>query len=173
MRVVLPNRFEFRSAKISACVRVLLAGVTAMLFFSAPALAEHTRWWRQTSFEDFEKGTARGVALSSDGKIFLVCKVCSDRALRRRRDGRPISLDELVRDSGLLTVRADHPGRWRGGRRSGERVVQPSSTLLVFDLPDVIGAPPHVVTLAASELIVLKVAIDDHLVPPRLSSDEQ
>jgi hypothetical protein len=108
-----------------------------------------------------------------DGKIFLVRKVRSDRALRRCRDGRPISLDELVRDRGLLTVRADHPGRWRGGRRAGERVVQPRSTLLVFDLPDVIGAPPHVVTLAASELIVLKVAIDDHLVPPRLSSDEQ
>ncbi len=38
---------------------------------AAPALAEHTRWWRQSTFEDFDKGTAKGVALRSDGKMFL------------------------------------------------------------------------------------------------------
>ena len=48
---------------------VLLA--TVVLSVAAPALAEHTRWWRQTSFEDFDKGTAKGIALRSDGKIFL------------------------------------------------------------------------------------------------------
>jgi len=42
-----------------------------MLAVAAPATAEHTRWWRQTTFEDFDKGTAKGVALRSDGKIFL------------------------------------------------------------------------------------------------------
>jgi hypothetical protein len=45
----------------------------AALVFSAaaPALAEHTRWWRQSTFEDLDKGTAKGVALRSDGKMFL------------------------------------------------------------------------------------------------------
>jgi WD40 repeat protein len=41
------------------------------LALAAPALAEHTRWWRQTTFEEFDKGTAKGVALRSDGKMFL------------------------------------------------------------------------------------------------------
>src|SRR3984893_18521553 len=48
---------------------ILLAA--AFLALAAPALAEHTRWWRQTTFEDFDKGTAKGVALRSDGKMFL------------------------------------------------------------------------------------------------------
>ncbi|HET6144886.1 MAG TPA: hypothetical protein VFE02_15345 [Candidatus Acidoferrales bacterium] len=43
----------------------------AMLALAAPALAEHTRWWRQSTFEEFDKGTAKGVALRSDGKMFL------------------------------------------------------------------------------------------------------
>jgi hypothetical protein len=43
----------------------------ALLAVAAPALAEHTRWWRQTTFEEFDKGTAKGVALRSDGKMFL------------------------------------------------------------------------------------------------------
>jgi hypothetical protein len=41
------------------------------LAFAVPALAEHTRWWRQTTFEEFDKGTAKGVGLRSDGKMFL------------------------------------------------------------------------------------------------------
>jgi hypothetical protein len=48
---------------------ILLAA--AVLALAAPALAEHTRWWRQTTFEDFDKGTAKGIALRSDGKMFL------------------------------------------------------------------------------------------------------
>jgi len=43
----------------------------AMAAIAMPALAEHTRWWRQSSFEDFDKGTAKGIALRSDGKLFL------------------------------------------------------------------------------------------------------
>src|SRR4029077_621209 len=48
---------------------ILLAVV--VLAVATPVLAEHTRWWRQTTFEDFDKGTAKGVALRSDGKMFL------------------------------------------------------------------------------------------------------
>ena len=33
------------------------------------ARAEHTRYWRQTDFADFQKGTAKGVAVRSDGKL--------------------------------------------------------------------------------------------------------
>jgi hypothetical protein len=33
------------------------------------ARAEHTRQWRQTDFSEFEKGTAKGVAIRSDGKL--------------------------------------------------------------------------------------------------------
>jgi hypothetical protein len=38
---------------------------------TAPALvyAEHTHFWRQSDYSDFEKGTARGVAIRSDGKL--------------------------------------------------------------------------------------------------------
>jgi len=31
--------------------------------------AEHTRLWRQTEFSEFEKGSAKGVAIRSDGKL--------------------------------------------------------------------------------------------------------
>jgi hypothetical protein len=50
--------------------RVLLAGVlTAGL--AAVGLAERTRFWRQTNFDEFDKGTAKGVALRSDGRLVL------------------------------------------------------------------------------------------------------
>jgi WD40 repeat protein len=48
----------------------ILAVVAA--FFAGSALrAEHTRYWRQSSFEEFDKGIAKGVALRSDGKLML------------------------------------------------------------------------------------------------------
>jgi len=47
---------------------VLVAGILAVV---SPSFAEHTRWWRQSTFEEFDKGTAKGVALRSDGKMFL------------------------------------------------------------------------------------------------------
>ena len=34
------------------------------------ARAEHTHFWKQTDFPDFQKGTANGVAIRSDGKLF-------------------------------------------------------------------------------------------------------
>jgi hypothetical protein len=34
-----------------------------------PARAEHTRYWRQSESSDLEKGTAKGVAIRSDGKL--------------------------------------------------------------------------------------------------------
>ncbi len=48
-----------------------LAGALAAGTIPSPAQAEKTRFWRQSSFEDFERGTAKGVALRSDGKLVL------------------------------------------------------------------------------------------------------
>ena len=56
------------SAARSAWLLVILAA------WAAPASAEHTRFWRQSDFEDFDSGTAHGVALRSDGKIVLAPK---------------------------------------------------------------------------------------------------
>ena len=45
----------------------------ALLIFSlaGAALAEGTRLWKQTGYEDFERGTARGVAIRSSGQLEL------------------------------------------------------------------------------------------------------
>jgi sugar lactone lactonase YvrE len=45
--------------------------VSAGLFAGSALQAEHTRYWRQSSFEEFDKGIAKGVALRSDGKLML------------------------------------------------------------------------------------------------------
>jgi hypothetical protein len=57
--------------KIAARIRALATAGAMLAATAAPALAEHTRWWRQDTFEDFDKGTPKGVALRSDGKLFL------------------------------------------------------------------------------------------------------
>jgi sugar lactone lactonase YvrE len=46
--------------------------VSALILLSAPCLfAEGTRLWKQSSFDDFEKGTAKGVAITSEGSLEL------------------------------------------------------------------------------------------------------
>ena len=45
--------------------------ILCVILSSALALAEGTQTWEQTKFEDFEKGTARGVAIRSDGSLVL------------------------------------------------------------------------------------------------------
>src|SRR5229473_2666522 len=40
----------------------------------SPSFAEHTRRWRQTTYEEFLKGTAHGVAVRSDGRLELAPK---------------------------------------------------------------------------------------------------
>src|SRR5579862_3650461 len=41
------------------------------------AHAEHTRYWKQTDFIDFQKGTAKGVAVRSDGRLRPALKFTS------------------------------------------------------------------------------------------------
>ncbi len=48
-----------------------LQRVFVCLFLSTLGWAQGTRTWEQTKYDDFEKGTARGVAISSDGNLTL------------------------------------------------------------------------------------------------------
>src|SRR6478672_456416 len=52
----------------------LFPAFLALLVCVAPAVAEHTRFWRQSDYDAFQKGTAKGVALRSDGAIVLAPK---------------------------------------------------------------------------------------------------
>src|SRR6266481_5584782 len=51
----------------------ILCSVSIFYFLSVLGLpasfAEHTRRWRQSTYEDFLKGTAHGVAVRSDGRL--------------------------------------------------------------------------------------------------------
>ena len=71
MSLACSNTRKLRDGKTPAWFSPLAILVAALLVTAAPALAEHTRWWRQASFDDFAKGTAKGVALRSDGTLFL------------------------------------------------------------------------------------------------------
>ncbi len=53
---------------------VLAAVCFLGLAFPPAAGAERTRFWRQSDFENFERGTAKGTAVRSDGKIALAPK---------------------------------------------------------------------------------------------------
>src|SRR5260370_41607079 len=66
-----PERFQSGCALFIRRVSILLC------FFAltaSPLLAEHTRTWRQASYEDFLKGTPHGVAVRSDGRLELAPK---------------------------------------------------------------------------------------------------
>src|SRR5262249_24306127 len=47
------------------CIFLLFAIITTL------ALAEGTRVWKESSYEDFERETAKGVAITSNGKLEL------------------------------------------------------------------------------------------------------
>jgi hypothetical protein len=51
------------------CRTILVCAMAAALLAPVLAYAEHTRYWRQSDSSEFEKGTARGVAIRSDGKL--------------------------------------------------------------------------------------------------------
>ena len=48
-----------------ACIFLVLLSFTCLVF------AEGTRLWKESSYEDFERGTAKGVAISSTGQLEL------------------------------------------------------------------------------------------------------
>jgi WD40 repeat protein len=57
--------------RLAAMTRRLILTCLLATGLLAPALlyAEHTHFWRQSDYSDFEKGTAKGVAIRSDGKL--------------------------------------------------------------------------------------------------------
>src|SRR5579863_5243185 len=53
--------------------RVIVPCVLACIAATS-LLAEHTRRWRQSTYDEFQKGTAQGVAVRSDGHLELAPK---------------------------------------------------------------------------------------------------
>ena len=49
----------------------MIRRLAAVVLLALPLAAQTTRTWEQSRFSEFEKGTARGVALRSDGKLGL------------------------------------------------------------------------------------------------------
>ena len=62
---------ERRTARV---IRWLVAAIAVVFCWPNCASADHTRRWRQSSYEDFLKGTAKGVAVRSDGRLELAPK---------------------------------------------------------------------------------------------------
>ena len=54
--------------------RALFLSLLLCFLTSLPVLAEHTRRWRQSTYDEFLKGTAHGVAVRSDGRLELAPK---------------------------------------------------------------------------------------------------
>src|SRR5882672_5050010 len=62
-----------RAARFSI-VRFFPVSLLLCFLASLPLLAEHTRRWRQSTYEEFLKGVAHGVAVRSDGRLELAPK---------------------------------------------------------------------------------------------------
>ena len=65
--------FTWQSAS-SSPRRALFLSLLLCFLTSSPLLAEHTRRWRQSTYDEFLKGTAHGVAVRSDGRLELAPK---------------------------------------------------------------------------------------------------
>jgi hypothetical protein len=59
---------------IAGGASALAVAFAIAILCAAPAAAEHTRFWRQSDYDEFQKGTAKGLALRSDGEIVLAPK---------------------------------------------------------------------------------------------------
>ena len=53
----------------AVCVLAVMTVVVAELALSIPAESEHTRFWRQSEYSEFQRGAAKGVAIRSDGSL--------------------------------------------------------------------------------------------------------
>jgi hypothetical protein len=65
----LPSRFFHRISSASGLLLIAVPLVVATIAASRPAAAQTTRLWTQSQFEEFEKGTPQGVAITSDGHL--------------------------------------------------------------------------------------------------------
>ena len=53
----------------AVCVLAAMTVLISDLALSLPAESEHTRFWRQSEYSEFQRGTAKGVAVRSDGSL--------------------------------------------------------------------------------------------------------
>ena len=53
----------------AVCVLAVMTVLAGELALSIPAESEHTRFWRQSEYSEFQRGTAKGVAIRSDGSL--------------------------------------------------------------------------------------------------------
>ena len=63
---------QLRSMRLA--MRKAVPLLLALLLCALSAVAEHTRFWRQSDYDVFQKGDAKGVALRSDGRLVLAPK---------------------------------------------------------------------------------------------------
>src|ERR1700730_17872471 len=73
------NAHTLRRTGLRGFHSCFLRRLSFLLYFffalvASPVLAEHTRTWRQASYDDFLKGTPHGVAVRSDGRLELAPK---------------------------------------------------------------------------------------------------
>jgi len=64
----MPSQNFHRATRVIAVVAALLLCAT---LFAVNSRAEHTRSWRQSTYEEFLKGTSNGVTVRSDGRLEL------------------------------------------------------------------------------------------------------
>jgi WD40 repeat protein len=98
--------------------------LTIALLAPALAYAEHTHFWRQSDYSDFEKGTAKGVAIRSDGKLVPAPQFAS------------FSDPNLMY---LWALRADSRGRVYAAGGSDAKVLRfddPAKPTTVFEAPE-------------------------------------
>jgi sugar lactone lactonase YvrE len=68
----MPKRLP--SSLRSSQLPLFLIFLSVLCLLPSPLLAEHTRHWIQTTYEEFLKGTAHGIAVRSDGRLELAPK---------------------------------------------------------------------------------------------------
>ena len=108
------------------------------LFASCPsAFSEHTRTWRQATYEDFLKGTPHGVAVRSDGRLELAPK---------------FTLLADADASYLLSLRTDAKGALYAAGGSPAKVFR-------FDANAQVGSKPTVV-FDSTDLVAQAIAFD-------------
>jgi WD40 repeat protein len=103
---------------------ILTCLLTTRLLAPALVYAEHTHFWRQSDYSEFEKGTAKGVAIRSDGKLV------------------PAPQFVAFSDPNLLylwALRADSRGRVYAAGGSDAKVLRfddPAKPTTVFEAPE-------------------------------------
>ena len=62
------------SGRIAKQGKLALIAVCLFATCTGLATAEHARRWRQSTYDEFLKGTTRGIAVRSDGRLELAPK---------------------------------------------------------------------------------------------------